>query len=211
MKKKYIVIGAGGHARVLQDILSLKSLEIIGFTDINPVNHGLKIGGSIVIGNDDIIFNYPADSLYLVNGLGSLPDDDGKHQRLYEYFKKLGYSFASLLHPSVVISQEVLIAEGVQVMAGAVVQTGSTLDENCIINTGAIIDHDCHIAKHVHIAPGAVLSGGVKVGKAVFIGAGAVVIPGVKIAAKSIVAAGAVVCCDVLEGKMVRGVPAREV
>ncbi len=90
-------------------------------------------------------------------------------------------SFETVIHPSAVIAPEVHIDDGVQVMAGAIVQPGSWLGENVIINTGARVDHDCTIDAHAHVAPGVTLSGNVHVGNGAHIGAGATVIQGIKV------------------------------
>ena len=94
-------------------------------------------------------------------------------------------------------------------MAGAVIQPGTRLGVNTIVNTRASIDHDCIIGDHVHIAPGAVLSGEVRVGNCSHIGCGATIVQGVKLGEATVIGAGAVVLKDVPDGTTVVGVPAR--
>jgi sugar O-acyltransferase (sialic acid O-acetyltransferase NeuD family) len=203
-----IIIGAGGHAKVLID--ALLPAEVLGLTDANPERAGQLLLGLPVIGSDDVVAQYPPTTIRLVNGLGSVRA--GYHRKsLFERFKREGYQFASVIHPSVVIARDVVLSEGVQIMAAAVVQSGCHIGKNTIINTRAVVDHDCHIGSHVHIAPGAILSGGVDVGENAHIGTGATVIQGIRIGRNSLVAAGAVVIRDVPEDVTVAGVPAREI
>jgi UDP-perosamine 4-acetyltransferase len=208
MKVPVIVIGAGGHARVL--ISSLKALqrEIIGIFHPDLTLIGQSISGICIIGNDDKVLKYAPDSIELVNGIGSVSSTE-KRKEIYMKFKNDGYSFATIVHPLAKIMNDVQLGEGVQVMAGAIVQTGCVIGDNAIINTGAIIDHDCMIGTHAHIAPGAVLSGNVQVGAMTHIGTAATVIQGIKIAAEAIIGAGAVVIKDVPPGGKVIGNPAR--
>ena len=141
-----IIIGGGGHARVL--ISSLKALrrEIIGLLHPDTSLIGQCIAGICVLGNDDKVSDYAPDEVELINGLGSvsLPE---KRKDIYMKFKKTGYSFASVIHPSAIVVDDVKIGEGVQIMAGAILQSGCLIGDNAIINTGAIVDHDCKIGR----------------------------------------------------------------
>lgn len=209
MNYPVIIIGAGGHARVLIDTLRLLSIELLGITDMVPRQSGDAILGVPVIGNDDIVSAYAASAIRLVNGIGSV--SVGHHRsEMFERFKNCGYTFADVIHPSATIASDVVLSEGVQIMAGTVLQTGCRIGRNCIINSGAIIEHDCQIGDHVHVAPGAVLSGGVEIGQNAHIGTGATVIQLMRVGLNSLVGAGAVVIRDVPEGAKVAGNPAKE-
>lgn len=208
MSRRIIVLGAGGHARVLAD--ALRPLAVFGFVDANPEKHGLRIGGAIVLGDDQIVLSYAPETLELVNGLGSI-SDTALRMALFVHFKKAGYVFRDVIHRSAVIASDVIWGEGVQIMAGAILQPGVVIGQNTVVNTGAVVDHDCYIGSHVHIAPGAVLSGGLQIADAAHVGTGATIVQGVSIGANSVVAAGAVVIRDVPAGTTVMGVPAREV
>ncbi len=208
MSSPLIIMGAGGHTRVLLDILMLQGYQLIGITSADPREYERKVSGLPVIGPDDLIFAYPSDAVSLVNGLGLIP---GRNQRsrLYEKFKRHGYAFLQVIHPSAVVAARVKVLEGVQIMAGAIIQTGAVIEENSIINTGAVVDHDSYIGKHVHIAPGATVSGGVSIEEGSFVGAGASIIQGIKIGAHCVVAVGAVVVRDLPDRAKVMGIPAR--
>lgn len=210
MNKPVIILGGGGHAKVLVDTLLNASVEIKGIIDPNPQLAKTFILGVPVLGNDDIINDYQPEEIRLVNGIGSVGVPTRRHG-LFARFTKAGYRFATVIHPSVVIASDVVLGEGTQVMAGVVVQPGCCIGRNAIINTRVTIDHDCTIGDHVHIAPGGTLSGGVMVGDSCHIGTAATVIQGISIGAESIVGAGAVVVQDVTGGTTVVGVPAKVV
>lgn len=205
-----IILGAGGHARVLISALKLSKTDIMGITDLLPNKVNDHINGISVLGKDDIILKYSPDSILLVNAIGSVSSPE-KRKDIYNKFKNYGYSFMTVVHPSATIVNEVKLGEGVQIMASSIIQTGCVIGDNSIVNTGAIVDHDCVIGAHVHVAPGAVLSGGVEVAAMVHIGTGATIIQGIKIGEGSIVGAGAVVIKDIPSGKKVAGNPAKEI
>ncbi|MDA8226231.1 MAG: acetyltransferase [Desulfitobacterium hafniense] len=209
MKYSVIILGAGGHAKVLQDALRLNGIELIGFTTPDLDKH-LVNNGTSRIGNDDTVFNYDVEQIRLINGLGSIRSTSNR-RRLFNYFKNRGYLFYNVIHPSSIVASDVLMGEGVQIMAGVIVQSGTKIGKNTIVNTRVSVDHDCDIGSHVHVAPGAILSGGVEVGEGVHIGTGAIIIQGIKIGRNSIIGAGSVVVRDVPEETISIGVPARVV
>lgn len=205
MKKKIIIIGGGGHTRVLIDILSFsKEMNFVGFTDLEPK----KGVGIKYLGDDRIIEKYSKNDVFLVNGIGSV-GVPARRENVYEKFKKLGYKFHAVIHPETVISSKIDLGEGVQVMAGAVVNTGTIVGNNTIINSSSTIDHDCKIGDHCHISPGVILSGSVTIGNCSHIGTGAVVIQRIKIAEHVLVGAGSVVVEDIASNQTVFGVPAK--
>lgn len=210
MSRPLIIIGAGGHSKVLIDSLQSNSAVIIGITDHINNRHNSTLLNIPVLGNDDIILHFSPQDVFLVNGIGKI-DGHKRRQEIFDLFKRYGYQFANVVHKSAILSSHVELSEGVQIMAGAVIQAGSFIGDNSIINTGVLLDHDTFIASHVHIAPGATISGGVQIDEGTLIGAGATIIQGIKIGANSIVAAGAVVIRDVPNGTTVLGVPARVV
>ena len=209
-EKPVILLGAGGHAKVLLDILLDRNAEIIGIAEKDGAVRSPDLYGIPVIGSDSDIAGYSPDEIELVNGIGSIAFT-ALRQRIFENFKRQGYRFRQVIHPSAVVSRRAELGEGVQVMAGAVVNIGTCVGENSIINTRASADHDCLIGAHVHIAPGVTLSGGVKVGDGSHIGIGAAVVQGVEIGANAIVGAGAAVLNNVHGSRMVCGVPAKEI
>lgn len=212
MNLPVIILGSGGHAKVIMDALSLHSISVLGMTDSNPGRWDMTVMGVTVLGDDDVVLRYSPQSIRLIIGIGSVNKSGILGRKaLYERFKGKGYSFATVAHPSAVIARDASLEEGAQLMAGAVVQTGARIKANSIINTRVSVDHDCVVGIHCHLAPGVILSGGVQVGDEVHIGTGAVVIHNIKIGRGSVVGAGAAVLTDVRAGASVAGVPAREI
>ena len=206
MEKPVIIIGAGGHARVLFDCLRLQKINVLGLLEKEGAESGTF--NLPVIGDDSAISEYPSDTVELVNGLGSVGNMNLR-TGIFSRFKNLGYRFRSVIHPSAIIAHDCELGEGVQVLAGAVINTGTKIAADTIVNTGAIVDHECTVGSHVHIAPGCTLSGGIHIGDGTHIGTGATIIQGVNIGSHALVAAGAVVVNAVPDGKKVMGVPAR--
>ncbi len=210
MSLPIIILGGGGHAKVLTDALRVRGITILGITDADPAKHGSSVLGIPLLGNDTEVERYAPGSVQLVNGIGSVGRPTAR-AFLFDTFKTKGYTFATVVHPSAVVADDAVLGEGVQVMAGAVVQPGTIIGKNSIVNTRGSVDHDCLIGEHVHIAPGVTPSGGVRVGSGSFIGAGATVIHGVMVGADCLVAAGSVVLSDIRDKATVMGVPAREI
>jgi sugar O-acyltransferase (sialic acid O-acetyltransferase NeuD family) len=190
-KNPVIIIGAGGHAKVLLDTLKLIKRNVIGLIAKDIVK-GDILDGIKVLGDDQEIQFFSPDKVCLVNGVGSLPGNMLRW-KLADKFRNKGFDFSQIIHPAACIAEDVIISQGVQVMAGSVLQPGVKIGEDCIINTGVLIDHDCHISANCHLSPGVTLCGGVRIGKNTHIGAGVTVIQGIEIGDNVIVAAGSVV------------------
>jgi UDP-perosamine 4-acetyltransferase len=205
-----IVLGAGGHASVLIDAMLLNGRSIIGIVDNDESKFGNTVLGVPVFGNDEAVLEYGIEQIQLVNGLGSV-NSTKLREKVWRKFKEQGYQFASVRHPSAIVAPNACLDEGTQIMAGVVIQTGSHIGANSIINTKASVDHDCQIGANVHIAPGVTLSGGVRVGDNVHIGTGAIVIQGIEIGQGSMIAAGAVTIENVPPGVTIMGVPGKMV
>ena len=192
MIESTLLIGAGGHAKVVAAALIQCNLKILGFVDPQFQAGDTWYADLVCLGDDDVITSFASSEVLLVNGVGSLP---GQHARsgIYRKHRELGYRFRTVIHPSAGVAEDVQLGDGVQIMAGALVQSGTRIGDNTIINTGAIVDHDCQVDDNVHIATGAALSGGVRVGSGVHVGTGASVIQGVVIGQDAVIGAGAVV------------------
>jgi len=210
MNMPIIVLCAGGHSKVLINILLERNEEIIGIVDHDPAKHGTRLLGIPVIGDDNLVLTHAPDTIRLVNGLGSA-NSLKPRRALFEKFSTAGYRFASVIHPAVIIGREVTLGEGVQLMARVTLQPGVSIASDTIINTAATADHDCRIGAHTHVAPGAVLCGGVQVGDEVHLGSGSTIIQNIRIGCGTLVAAGSVVTCNLHAGARVAGAPAREI
>ena len=201
-----VMLGAGGHARVL---LAACDGAVIGC--IAPEAPGSRWPADIAWLGDDAAFDsLDRHAVRLVNGIGSVGRPDLR-RRVFEAARARGFGFAPAIHPAAHVSAEATPGPDSQIMAGAVIQPGVRIGDNCIVNTGAVIDHDSVIGDHSHIAPGVTLSGGVGIGAGCHIGTGATIIEGISIGAGAVVAAGAVVIRDIAPGETVGGVPARPI
>jgi carbamoyl-phosphate synthase large subunit len=205
-----ILIGAGGHAKVLLDLLGLLGRNVLFVTDRNSRFHGQKLGTVEVRGYDELIFDFDPKQIRLVNAVGSVGPPLLRRD-IYQRFREKGYEFDTLIHPTAVVSDSARLEPGVQVMAGAVVQTGTWIKENSLINTRASVDHDCIIGPHVHIGPGVTLSGDVRIDATTHIGTGATIIQGIQVGGEAMIGAGAAVIADVAPRQRVAGVPARQI
>jgi len=194
-----IVIGSGGHAAVIISSLQRLGVEILGATSRDNQKE-FEILGIPVIGNDEEISAWTPSDLMLVNGIGMTVAGQSIRHRCAEKMRNLGFHFRTIVDPTAVVASQVTVAEGAQILAGAVVQPRTSIGRDSIVNTGARIDHDCEIEMECHICPGVTLTGGVKVGRGSMIGAGATVIPGITIGECSLIGAGAIVCSDVEPG-----------
>lgn len=205
--KPVIIIGAGDHAKVLLDILLEQNVNVIGLTD-KSISKGTCIYGVPVIGDDSEILKYKTDEIELVNGIGSVGNTLIR-QKVFSSLKEKGYFFRSVIHEASIVSKRAKLGEGVQLLAGAIVNIEAEIDDNTIINTKSSIDHGCVIGKHCHIAPGCSFSGCVRIGDCTHIGTGTSIIQGINIGKNVLIGAGSVVINDVSDNEKAFGVPAR--
>ena len=214
-RRKIYFLGAGGHARVLADVLGALGLQPIAIFDNDSTRIGGHHCGLPIIGNaEDALKIEPAKCIF-VNTIGNKPitGDPGFRARRHTYnlFKAHGFDFLTIVSKDAKVSKDVELLEGSQIINRSLVHPNSKIGCNTIINTSASIDHDCVVGSHTHIAPAAVLCGNVTVGDQCHIGARAVVTPGVCIGSAVVVGAGAVVLDDIVSGCTVVGNPARVV
>lgn len=207
-ERPVIVVGAGGHARVVADALQASGCVVPGFVDpfIAP---GTLVAGLPVLGNDAWL---KTDGGYdLANGVGGTGEASvrGRRRALQERLEAAGFSFVPVRHPSALVSPGADIGPGVQLMARCVIQTGVRIGAGAIINTGAIVEHGCQIGAFSHCATGAILCGDVSIGNDAHIGAGAVVRQGVALERGVVVGAGAVVLRSEPGNGPLLGVPAK--
>lgn len=203
-KTNYILMGAGGHSSVLLDIINLKELNIVGVCDPTLIKKNIKEWNNLpVLGNDEYLKELNTNTYKIINGVGSVPNSN-RRLELQKFIDGNGFSSPTLIHPFTSISQNAHISEkGVQIMAGSIIQGGTKVMNNVILNTNVSIDHDCVIRDNANISPGAVVCGNVEIEENVFVGCGARIINNVKIGKNSIIGAGSVILSDVTEGSKV--------
>jgi sugar O-acyltransferase (sialic acid O-acetyltransferase NeuD family) len=202
---KCILIGGGGHGRVL--IEALGPGQIHGVIDSQP---DLKeVCGVPVIGGDDQLVGLVSlGYTHFIIGVGS-SKSCARRTALFDQAIRAGLQPQSVIHPTAYVAQSASCGAGCQILPRAVVHTSARLAEHVLVNTAAVVEHDCSIGAHAHIATGAVVCGGVQIGAAAHIGAGAVIRQGIRVGTRSVVGAGAVVVRDVPDDAVVAGVPAK--
>jgi len=209
--KPWILLGAGGHASVVLALLRELQCEVLGVSDPALLSQSVLQWQGLPVWDDaTVLAQHSPTNVFLANGVGFVQTPEPR-QRVFHTYTQTGYVFPALVHPFTWVAADVHVGEGVQIMAGAVVQTGTTLGTNTLVNTGARIDHGCQIGPHSHVACGAVLCGDVQLGSHTFIGAGAVVIQGIGLGSHCTVGAGSVVLHSHGDRQRLVGAPARAI
>lgn len=207
-----VIVGAGGHASVVLDLLdSLNQYNIAGLTDPDRSKWGRLLMGFPILGDDGLLPDLMEQGVNTAClGVGSVRSEGNQFRReLFQMISQLGFALPNLQHSRATVSRFCQSGQGIVIMAGAIVNAGVTLGDNVVINTGALVEHDCLLESHSHVSPGANLAGEVRVREGAYVGIGAVVKQGVEIGGWATVGAGAVVIRDVPGGSTVVGVPAR--
>lgn len=207
MNTACLVVGAGGHGRVVADALLAAGQTVAGFIDRDEALHGVLLLGLPVLGGDEVLEGESFADLALVNGIGGT--DEGLRRKVQERMEAKGRRFRGVWHPASLVSPWAYCAEDAQLLAGSIVQPGAWIGPGCIINTRALVEHDCRLDAYVHCAPGSILCGDVVVGEGSHIGAGAVVRQGLNLGPGTLVGAGASVVANHAGGARLVGVPAR--
>lgn len=207
--KKIIIIGAGGHAKVIADIIikrkkKLKeNIMIEAFLDDKYKRKGSFYQGIPLIGKLDKINHLNKDDYYFIIAIGN-------NSIREKIANKYDLKYYTAVHPDAVLAKDVEIGEGSVIMANAVVNSSANISSHCIINTSSVIEHDNKIGDFVHISPNAALAGNVKIGKRSWIGMGSSVIQGITIGENVKIGAGSVVLNDIENNVTAYGVPCRE-
>lgn len=205
-----VVVGGGGHAKVVISILrKLDRHRILGYTDLK--DNG-ALAGVPHLGSDRELAALAVgqEGLNAVVALGQVGLGELRHE-LWMRVHSPVLSFPLIVSPDAIVNQGVSGGEGAVVMDGAVISSGAAIGRGAIVNTNSTIEHDVVLADWVHVAPGATICGDVTVGRFSMIGAGATVIEGIEIAAGCIVGAGATVVQDLMEPGIYAGSPARRI
>lgn len=194
MPKDVIIIGAGGHAKVIADIIKKSGDEIVGFLDDNADIQGNTIfDGKIVLGDtsEESVKKY--SDCYFIIGIGI----NRVRKIISEKYSNLKWYTA--IHPSSIIGSDVSINEGTVIMAGTVINTGTVVGKHCIVNTSSSLDHDNILEDYVHISPGSHLAGTVKISEGTWICAGVTIINNITIGKNNVIGAGATVIRNIEE------------
>lgn len=205
LNRRIVVVGAGGHAKVVIELLQASGKwDVVGLVDPSPA--GDKVLGVPVLGGDEALPALLADGVSsAVIALGG----NRSRERLGRMVQAMGFELPAAVHPSALVSPSSRLGAGVVVMARAVIGTEAFISDMAIVNTGAVLDHDSFLGVAGHVAPGCALAGNVSVGDRTLVGVGSAVRPQIRIGADVVIGAGSAVVSDVPDGAVVGGVPAR--
>ena len=201
--KNMVVYGAGGHGKVVAEILAAMGHTVRGFIDDDVELCGKTILGLRVFEAGEWLKANSGSQIAL--GIG----DNYAREKAACSVREYGCALLPALHPAATVSKSAMLRDGVVVMAGAVLNAECRIEPGAIINTGAIVEHDVRISCYAHISPNATLGGGSQIGTHSHIGMSASVLPLKIVGADCIVGAGAVVIDDIPDGQIAYGIPAR--
>jgi sugar O-acyltransferase (sialic acid O-acetyltransferase NeuD family) len=205
--KRIVLLGAGGHAKVVWDSLSRmrdeNAIQVVAVLDDDARLWGKAFMNLTVQGAIHEIAQVQAEAAVIAVG------DNAARRRVYETVKALGIPLLNVIHPSAVIGADVQLGDGIVAFANVVVNVGSRIGDNVILNTACTVDHDCVIGAHAHIAPGVHLAGGVSIGEGTLMGIASSAIPLVDIGRWVTVGAGSVVVRNIPDNVTIAGIPAR--
>jgi sugar O-acyltransferase (sialic acid O-acetyltransferase NeuD family) len=209
-RKRVLILGAGGHGRVVLDILlQAGQYDVLGFLDNNPDIHSRRVDGLVVHGRISDLERIAGEQD--LEGVIIAIGDNGVRRGLARQIEQTGIELVSAVHPSAAIAYNATLGRNVVVTAGVVVCANCQIGDSVILNTGCIVDHQTMIGEGSHICPGVRIAGRVKVEPGVFVGTGATIVPKVTLGCESIIGAGAVVIDDVAPMATAVGVPARQI
>jgi len=202
-RKTVLVLGAGGHAKVVIATLQAAGFDVKAAFDDDRRKWGTEVLGVPVKGG--LAEAARVKSLAAVIAVG----DNSARKAIAARFPEALWITA--VHPKAAVHASARLGLGTVVFAGAVVQPEASIGAHGIVNTGATVDHDCALGDYVHVAPGAHLAGGVQLGDGVLMGVGSATVPYVKIGEWSVVGAGAAVVASLPAGIVAGGVPAKAI
>ncbi len=207
MKNKIIIIGGGGHAKVIISLLKkIKFFEIVGYTDTQ--NYGIILNVPY-LGKDEVLqSHFDCGIKMLAIGIGQIKSSSLRRS-IINKLEIIGFQFPTIISPNSIVNEDVQIGDGTVIMDGVVINSGTIIANYSIVNTNSSIDHDCKIGSYTHIAPGVTLSGEVTIGDNVLIGTGASVIQQISIMDNCIISAGSSVQKSIIFSGIYRGVPAK--
>jgi acetyltransferase EpsM len=208
MDRALILIGGGGHARVVAEAVASKTgiYRLIGYVDPDAGDERMRQYDLAWLGDDEAVRKHPG--AWGVLGVGAL--GPGRQRR--EIVSRLDpglAGWASVVHRSAYVSPTATVGHGSVILAGAILQSGVRIGAHCVVNDGAVVEHDVVLGDYAMVGPGAVVGGGAIVGSGAFVGLRAVIRDHRSVGDEALVGMGAVVVTDVDAGAVVIGNPAR--
>jgi len=197
-----LILGTGGHARVVIESALTSGENILGLLDTDYKNQQETILGVRVLGGIDLLDDYDRKQVSIIVAIG----DNGKRKVWFQQLKEMGFKLATVIHPSAILSNYIDIGEGTFINSGAIINAKTIVGDNSIINTGVIMDHEVKIGKNCHLAPGVKVGGRTTIGENSFIGIGVSIADYIKIGREVVIGAGSVIVKDVKQGVTVVGI-----
>jgi UDP-perosamine 4-acetyltransferase len=199
-----VVVGAGGHSKVIIELIQAQGYRVVGLIDADPTPR--TVLGIGVIGADRDLARVHGSGVHKAFvALG----DNRLRLAIGHDLEDIGFEIINAISRAAVISSSAQLGHGVAIMAGAVVNAATTIGDFAIVNTGALIDHDATIGEGAHIGPGCALAGNVRIGRLACLGVGTSATPGTTVGAAALVGAGACIVQDIPAAAVARGVPAK--
>jgi sugar O-acyltransferase (sialic acid O-acetyltransferase NeuD family) len=203
LKKKILIIGTGGHAMSVSNIIQSLNYKIIAYVDNK--NAGKKFNNIKIINDDDAIYKYSKQNFVIAIG------DNDTREQVYKYYqeKNSTIKFPAVIHSSAVISFNTQILDGTVIMPNVTVGPNSIIEQFCILNTNSSIDHDCYIKSFSSLAPGVTTGGEVKIGKKSVVSLGSNIKNGITIGNNVLVGASSYVNKNIVKNVVSYGIPAK--
>ena len=200
-----LIIGAGGHGKVIADIASaLGKWDQIAFVDDKYPDLTQVLDWPVIGGMEDFRNHrevYP--DVFVAVG------DNAVRQKITIWSEEAGFHLPTLIHPRAAVSRLAVIGAGTVINSQAAVNANATIGKGCIVNTGATVGHDCVLGDFVHVAPGASLAGETVIGDGCWIGMRSAVIEQLTVGKGVVIGAGAVATRNIPDNKLVVGIPAK--
>ena len=205
MSNELLIIGSGGLARTVIDLILNNKRKIKGIIDINFKDKNETINGIEVIGDVKKLDEYKPSDTDVVLAIGK----SDVREKIYNKCIDLGFKFPTLIHDTAIISKtNVNLGKGLIVGAGSIIMSDVSIGDNTIIYSGCIIEHECNIGNHCTIAPSVKIAGRVQISNNVSIGIGSTIIDKIEIN-NSVIITGSLVINNIEENDIVYGIPAK--
>jgi sugar O-acyltransferase (sialic acid O-acetyltransferase NeuD family) len=205
--KKLIVVGAGGHARILMDTAEDAGYTIYGIIDIHYDGQEERILNYPVLGDFSLLNGFDPEKFILALAIG----DNSKRATYFNKSHTHDFQIATIIHPTAIVSKNAELDTGVFIGSGAIINAKAKIGKNTIVNTGAIIEHEVDIGNHAHIGPGSRIAGRVRIGDQTFVGIGTSIIDKICVGDNVIIGAGSVILNDIEPDSTVVGVPGKKI